>query len=41
MIISLMMLANVYAGSLIRLRPQRFPRIDEVQLLTDANIDFY
>jgi hypothetical protein len=40
MIISLMMLANVYAGSLIRLRPQRFPRIDEVQLLTDANIDY-
>jgi hypothetical protein len=39
MIILLMVLANVYAGSLIRLRPQRFPRIDEEQLLTDANIE--
>ncbi len=32
-------LANVYAGSLIRLRPQMFPRIDEEQLLTDVNIE--
>ena len=34
-----MILAFVSAGSLIRLRPQRFPRIDEEQLLTDANIE--
>jgi len=31
-------LANVYAGYLIRLRLQMLLRIDEEQLLTDANI---
>ena len=39
MLVTAALLALVSAGSLIRLRPQRFPRIDEEQILESANIE--